>query len=289
MPDTMINDTLSQAYADPVARLLTVGDVAAYDKVDWPDYAARFDLGPEHIPGLIRMACDQSLHRANVEGTEAWAPIHAWRALAQFQAVEAVQPLLEFSKIEEYNDAIVEEFSTVYGMIGPAAITPIETFLADRTLPWLASSLATRGLAEIGRCYTDHRDECVQVLIRTLEHASDRDPAANGFTISSLLDLKAAEAIDVIREAIRLDAVDWPISGDLETVEIELGLRERRNTPRRYFNPFGMGKSWPKGDLVITDLTGEDDEFVEPRASPKIGRNQPCPCGSGKKYKKCCL
>lgn len=22
--------------------------------------------------------------------------------------------------------------------------------------------------------------------------------------------------------------------------------------------------------------------------SPKIGRNQPCPCGSGKKYKKCC-
>jgi SEC-C motif-containing protein len=25
------------------------------------------------------------------------------------------------------------------------------------------------------------------------------------------------------------------------------------------------------------------------RAGPKIGRNDPCPCGSGKKYKKCCL
>jgi len=25
-----------------------------------------------------------------------------------------------------------------------------------------------------------------------------------------------------------------------------------------------------------------------PRSSPKIGRNDPCPCGSGKKYKKCC-
>ena len=24
------------------------------------------------------------------------------------------------------------------------------------------------------------------------------------------------------------------------------------------------------------------------RSSPKIGRNEPCPCGSGKKYKKCC-
>ena len=24
------------------------------------------------------------------------------------------------------------------------------------------------------------------------------------------------------------------------------------------------------------------------RSSPKIGRNDPCPCGSGQKYKKCC-
>jgi SEC-C motif-containing protein len=24
------------------------------------------------------------------------------------------------------------------------------------------------------------------------------------------------------------------------------------------------------------------------RATPKIGRNDPCPCGSGKKHKKCC-
>ena len=24
------------------------------------------------------------------------------------------------------------------------------------------------------------------------------------------------------------------------------------------------------------------------RESPKIGRNDPCPCGSGRKYKKCC-
>lgn len=25
-----------------------------------------------------------------------------------------------------------------------------------------------------------------------------------------------------------------------------------------------------------------------PRSTPKVGRNDPCPCGSGKKYKKCC-
>ncbi|MEM7376308.1 MAG: YchJ family protein [Pseudomonadota bacterium] len=25
------------------------------------------------------------------------------------------------------------------------------------------------------------------------------------------------------------------------------------------------------------------------RSAPKVGRNDPCPCGSGKKYKKCCV
>jgi len=25
------------------------------------------------------------------------------------------------------------------------------------------------------------------------------------------------------------------------------------------------------------------------KTEPTIGRNDPCPCGSGKKYKKCCL
>ena len=25
------------------------------------------------------------------------------------------------------------------------------------------------------------------------------------------------------------------------------------------------------------------------RDAPKTGRNEPCPCGSGKKYKQCCL
>ena len=36
----------------------------------------------------------------------------------------------------------------------------------------------------------------------------------------------------------------------------------------------------------------EDGEMVRSkpvvRENPKVGRNDPCPCGSGKKYKKCC-
>ena len=36
--------------------------------------------------------------------------------------------------------------------------------------------------------------------------------------------------------------------------------------------------------------TGGDDAKVRTvrRETRKVGRNEPCPCGSGKKYKKCC-
>jgi preprotein translocase subunit SecA len=32
---------------------------------------------------------------------------------------------------------------------------------------------------------------------------------------------------------------------------------------------------------------GQGENITIRRAAPKVGRNDPCPCGSGKKYKKC--
>jgi len=40
-------------------------------------------------------------------------------------------------------------------------------------------------------------------------------------------------------------------------------------------------------DMARASRRGETTETVR-RESPKVGRNNPCPCGSGKKYKKCC-
>ena len=42
---------------------------------------------------------------------------------------------------------------------------------------------------------------------------------------------------------------------------------------------------------VAKPITPAGDRSLSPtqaKASDKIGRNDPCPCGSGKKYKKCC-
>jgi hypothetical protein len=51
-------------------------------------------------------------------------------------------------------------------------------------------------------------------------------------------------------------------------------------------------------DYDLNDLGAERDDFLGGpggqesitirRTAPRVGRNDPCPCGSGKKYKKCC-
>ena len=50
-------------------------------------------------------------------------------------------------------------------------------------------------------------------------------------------------------------------------------------------------KNAPSDDDLEEDW--DDDRLrIEPqqpyRAPAKVGRNEPCPCGSGKKFKKCC-
>ena len=42
------------------------------------------------------------------------------------------------------------------------------------------------------------------------------------------------------------------------------------------------------GRSIFEAILEHDSGSGEPAASEKIGRNEPCPCGSGKKHKKCC-
>ena len=37
------------------------------------------------------------------------------------------------------------------------------------------------------------------------------------------------------------------------------------------------------------ELEGIDEQVEALEQMPVVGRNDPCPCGSGKKYKKCCM
>ena len=283
MTKDSLNDAVSTDYADPVRRLLSIGPPDGYDPVDWLDYAAALGLGPEHIAALIRLACDAALHRGDPDGDEAWAPMHALRALGQLRAEESVAPILAFIREAGDDEVMADEVPVVLSLIGAAAIPSIAEFLSD--LPTTASPAirAMEGLKKIGQRHPACRDECVTILTRVLKQHSHVDRSINGFAIWNLIDLAASEAMDTIRQAFRRKSVDLSIVGDEEDVEIALKLRTRRSMPRPDFRIAQPG--W----LECSDAEHVLSQTGTTRRTINIGRNDPCPCGSGKKYKKCCL
>jgi SEC-C motif len=281
--DGLPANDLCANHVGPVQRLLTIGETRSYNPAEWPDYAAQFDLAHEHIGELIRLACDTALHRSDSDSNEVWAPMHAWRALGQLQAEVSVAPLLAFLRTAEGDDAANEELPVVFGMIGRAAIPHTAGFLSDRSNPTSPAATAISGLREIVLRHPECRAECVGILARTLYPHADTDQSISGFAVWALIDLAAVEAIDVIRDAFRRKSVDISIVGDEEDVEIALGLRERRTTPAPRYTTLPAGWSpWLDTDRI------QPNTHASPRRE-KVGRNDPCSCGSGKKFKRCCL
>ncbi|MBN1519487.1 MAG: YchJ family protein [Spirochaetales bacterium] len=56
------------------------------------------------------------------------------------------------------------------------------------------------------------------------------------------------------------------------------GLAEEHHETARFVRQDG-GWLYESGEVKTATVT---------RTAPKVGRNDPCPCGSGKKYKQCC-
>jgi hypothetical protein len=265
---------MTHDYRPPVDQLLTLGKP---DGGDWPDYLA-LGMSREQVPELIRMATDEALNEAPGDSVEVWAPLHAWRSLGQLRAEAAIEPLFALlRRLEEGDDWVSDELPEVYGMIGPAAIPALTRYLSEPAHGVWARISAVSAVGKIGEAHPDAREQTVAALTAQLELAEAQDDGLNGFLVSRLLDLDAVESLDTIREAFRKGAVDPMIVGDFQDVEIEMGLRQRRTGPRR-----------DRGPLAL--LEGER-ALPEPDAAAwaRAGRNEPCPCGSGIKYKKCCL
>ena len=84
---------------------------------------------------------------------------------------------------------------------------------------------------------------------------------------------------------------------DLDTVEEDTVVSLAFDRERLYKNMVAAKADWlyelPQWKEIYSEeelkkLYKEQKESTTIRKEKKIGRNDPCPCGSGKKYKKCC-
>jgi tetratricopeptide (TPR) repeat protein len=115
------------------------------------------------------------------------------------------------------------------------------------------------------------------------------------FTHTEHKDLNRAEQI--LREGISIPEVrDWPdIADRLADLGEQQGRSEEAAELRRQAKAAAAStKTMPAPSRDA--MESSDLHFTKPlvssgpppAAKQKIGRNDPCPCGSGKKYKKCC-
>jgi hypothetical protein len=219
-------------YVPPVNQLLIYGD--ARDTLGrWPNYLA-LGLQAEHIADLIRMTQDDDLHWADGASPEVWAPMHAWRALGQLRAEAAIEPLLGLlHRIDDdQDDWVGEDMPEVFGLIGPAVIPALATYLANPKHRPYARAAAAAAFRHIAQKHPAARAECVAALVRQLEKYADNDRLLNAMLMAPLLELNAVEAAPVMEQAFAAKAVDFSVSGDWEDVQIELGLKGERETPR---------------------------------------------------------
>jgi preprotein translocase subunit SecA len=84
---------------------------------------------------------------------------------------------------------------------------------------------------------------------------------------------------------------------DVETLEEDSDVCLEVDLEKLYYNMMDAKAQWlytlPQWETLLSEekrkeLTKQYRSANVYVAQPTVGRNDPCPCGSGKKYKKCC-
>ena len=76
----------------------------------------------------------------------------------------------------------------------------------------------------------------------------------------------------------------------LNVVKILMNARKREGAPSRQESIRITGEGLENSNISLKGNTPNQEKSHTPivNTEPKVGRNDPCPCGSGKKYKNCC-
>ena len=256
-------------------QTLTTNDLMRTENLT-PQYS-ELGFSRDDIDGLIEIALDVDLELSNSSvDKERYIPCHALTALGQFEEIKPFDEILERLEFFEDDDYYREAVLYYLRKVSYLKLDDLIEYFLDRTKKLGLRLLVLEGIEEAFKNDTSLNDRMVEVFVEFLQRDDELDDMVNAVVIFMLIDMTEDKYIDLIRKVFDTKPVDVFYDGDLEDIEIKLGLREKRSKPR---------------EKNIFQKILEMEELMQPIIStePKIKRNEPCPCGSGKKYKKCCL
>jgi hypothetical protein len=249
---------------------------------------------------------------------------YALLLLTEFRAKEALPAIVEAITLPGegpyvlFDDSITEDLPTTLAVLAGDQLELLEELICDRSLDEYVRWSVVNAVTMLARGGVLTREEAAERLNRICRNAIDtQDHALAMPLISNLADLGVPTSRDLALEAFdNLDfdedfetremiegEFDRAAAGDLSSFE-----RIRSPEPRETVGYMSKWATFNEPDLddevllyeqdvrnLYDDEEEHDDGIVdrfdvpEPIHAPaKVGRNEACPCGSGKKYKKCC-
>ncbi|WP_217278689.1 YecA family protein [Hymenobacter sp. BRD67] len=221
-----------------------------------------------------------------------------------------------------FGDNVFEEVPGLLAHAGQKRLPELLALLQDPQLLLMHRLVVSDAVARLAREQPELRPAISAFLQQYLRHIiahADQaaqlfptDAGAYGYELDSYLGGLLADVQDAglrelepeIRELHRLGLVDESISGGaddidfhesqplLPTPDIFTRYQQLREDPDNY-SPFhpdatAIAERRAQEEARYAQLRREHAARLQPRqVLPKIGRNDPCPCSSGKKYKKC--
>lgn len=303
------------AYSDEVLQPLIVQElsqllIADEDRVPRnviDECARRGDAMLDHLDGLLR---DEEFWAEDIEQGEWWLRLHAAMILGLIPSERAGLLLAAWMRrIGEINDESLQDWLAAYWPAlfrnKPDTVVPqIRALAQERSLDWYIRACALD--AAISMAQPGGEEALSEALAWTAGIAADEseDWDMRLCAGNRLLDFPRAAYRPLLEALVAEDG--GPVSllrkQDVEEAYSTTAQRpewERFRDPWEFYSPAAIEsrqERWKEEEARRSEDDLEDDELFaeEPalpyvRETPKVGRNDPCPCGSGKKYKKCCL
>jgi hypothetical protein len=276
--------------------------------------ARRDEIIPELLLVLEEIA--DPVQAADLDaGGDYMAHLYAMFLLAQFRETRAYPILLRIALLPGdlldslFGDCITENFGQVLASVCGGDLEGIQSIIENPAADQWVRGAALGGLVTLVAAGIKSREEILSYFAELFHgKLTDKNDIVWSDLVVYSADLCAQELLGEIEKAYENGLADPSIIG-LEDVREDFAkgkdwamVRLAGDPHRRLIDDTVKEMEWwasfnedkqRRPQAGSPALYGSNSQWIEEptgfkRTEPKVGRNDPCPCASGKKYKKCC-
>ena len=240
---------------------------------------------------------------------------HAIFLLTELKSEESLQVVLDILRQDDkfidfwFFDVLSHVMWECLFVTGQNKLNELLDFLKEPNRDCYNRTEVSTAISQLAIYQPGRREEVIclykDLLQYFLQHKDDDrliDTDLIGMIVSDILEIPAPELIPGITEIYRNKLVNPGMAGSLIKVLKEFEMLQLYDKKRNVYDIYGRYReilTWWNRNNDDDSSSGFDNEedndghtynaLPFERSSPRIGRNDPCPCGSGKKYKKCCI